>query len=53
MTAKIRRDIAENPERYDFQDIPPDHKEIPTQEAAYEKLRPQWAKELAGAKKPR
>ena len=41
---RIERDIAEHPERYDFQDVPPDHREIPAQEAAYEALRPQWAK---------
>ena len=48
---RIERDIAEHPERYDYGDIPRDHKIIPAQEAAYDALRPQWAKDLVDGKK--
>lgn len=51
MTAKIRREILEHPEKFDASDVPPPRKKIPKQEAAYDKLRPQWAKDLADSNK--
>ena len=48
---RIERDIAEHPERYDYGDVPRDHRIIPAQEARYDAMRPQWAKDLADGKK--
>lgn len=48
MTAKIRREITEHPEKFDFGDIPPARKIYPDQEKRLDDMRPQWAKELAG-----
>jgi hypothetical protein len=49
MTAKIRREIKEHPEKFDFQDVPPARKKIPEQEAWFEEHRPQWAKDMLAA----
>ncbi len=50
MTARIRREITEHPEKFDFGDIPPDRKIYPDQEKRLDDMRPLWAKELAGEK---
>lgn len=43
---KIEREIREHPDKFDFGDIPAPRKKIPRQEAAYDALSPQWAKDL-------
>ena len=45
---RIEREIRDHPEKFDFGDIPPARKKIPAQEARYDEMRPQWAKDLAG-----
>ena len=45
---KIEREMRDHPEKFDFGDIPAARKKIPAQEARYDAMRPQWAKDLAG-----
>ncbi len=45
---RIERDIRDNPDKYDFQDVPPARVKIPEQEAAYDALEPEWSKKLSG-----
>lgn len=45
---RIQRLMDERPEMFDFGDIPDARKKIPAQEARYDAMRPQWAKDLAG-----
>ena len=40
--------MEHHPERFDYGDIPPDRAIIPAQEARYDEMRPQWAKDLSG-----
>jgi hypothetical protein len=46
---RIQRLMEERPEMFDFGDVPPARKIIPEQEARYDAMRPQWAKDLAKA----
>lgn len=48
---RIHRLMEERPEMFDFGDIPAPRKKIPAQEARYDAMRPQWAKDLADGKK--
>lgn len=45
---RIEREIRDHPDKFDFADIPADRVKIPEQEARYDAMRPQWAKDLAG-----
>jgi len=44
--SRIEREIRDHPEKFDFQDVPPARKKNPAQEAAWDAMRPQWAKDL-------
>jgi hypothetical protein len=50
--SRIEREIRDHPEKFDYADIPPDYKLTPAQKARYDAMRPQWAKDLAGNKRP-
>jgi hypothetical protein len=50
---RIQRLMEERPEMFDFGDVPPDRVIIPEQEARYDEMRPQWAKDLIGNSKSR
>jgi hypothetical protein len=46
--ARVRRLIELYPAHFDYGDFPPDYKLTPAQEARYDAMRPQWAKDLIG-----
>lgn len=41
---RMEREIRDHPEKFDFGDIPRDHKISAAQEAAYDALAPDWVK---------
>ena len=48
---KIQKLMRDRPEMFDFGDVPPNRVKIPEQEARYDAMRPQWAKDLIGSNK--
>ncbi len=46
---RIEREMRDHPEKFDFGDVPPARVKIPEQEARYDEMRPQWAKDLAAS----
>ncbi len=49
---KIQKLMRDRPEMVDFGDVPPARKIIPAQEKRLDDMRPQWAKDLIGNKRP-
>lgn len=47
---RVQRDIRDNPDKYDYADIPLPRKRTAAQEKLYADMRPQWAKDLAASK---
>jgi hypothetical protein len=46
--SRIEREMRDHPEKFDYPDFPPLRKLTPAQQARYDAMRPQWAKDLIG-----